>query len=65
MLTTNSYVQMVVIVDQHEMARCRMTELEECAEDDTLGFPDPEPRPKDNQNVPYFFIGDDAFANIA
>ncbi|XP_068250352.1 putative nuclease HARBI1 [Palaemon carinicauda] len=37
-------------------------ELKECAEDGTLGFPDPEPLPSDNQDVPYFFIGDDAFA---
>ena len=37
-------------------------ELKECAEDGTLGFPDPEPLPNDNHDVPYFFIGDNAFA---
>ena len=38
------------------------SELKECAEDGSLGFPDPDPLPNDNQDVPYFFIGDDAFA---
>ncbi|XP_045121906.1 protein ALP1-like [Portunus trituberculatus] len=38
------------------------SELKECVEDGTLGFPDPEPLPNDNQDMPYFFIGDDAFA---
>ena len=38
------------------------SELKECAEDGTLGFPDPEPLSHDNQDVPYYFIGDDAFA---
>ena len=37
------------------------SELKQCAEDGTLGFPDPEPLPNDNQDVPYFFVGDDAF----
>ena len=37
-------------------------ELKECAEAGTIGFPDPEPLPNDTQDVPYFFIGDDAFA---
>lgn len=27
----------------------------------TLGFPDPEPYPKDNSPMPYFIVGDDAF----
>ncbi|XP_070188769.1 uncharacterized protein [Littorina saxatilis] len=35
-------------------------ELKECVEDGTLGFPDPEPLPNDNQDVSYCFIGDDA-----
>ena len=34
----------------------------ECAEDGTIGFPDPESLPNITQNVPYFFIGDDAYA---
>lgn len=38
------------------------SELKECVENGSLGFPDPEPLPNDNQNVPYFFVGDDAFA---
>lgn len=33
-------------------------ELKKCAEGGTLGLPDPDPLPNDNQNVPYFFIGD-------
>lgn len=31
-------------------------------DDDTLGVPDDEPLPNDNRPMPYFFIGDDAFA---
>ena len=38
------------------------SELKECVEDGSLGFPDPEPLPNDNLDVPYFFVGDDAFA---
>lgn len=38
------------------------SELKECCEDGTLGFPDPEPLPGDTQDVPFFFIGDNAFA---
>ena len=41
------------------------SELKECVEDGSLGFPDPEPLPykvlEENQDVPYFFVGDDAF----
>ena len=37
------------------------SELKQCAENDTLGFPNPEPLPSDIQNAPYFFVGDDAF----
>ena len=36
-------------------------ELKECLEYDSLGLPEPKPLPNDNKNVPYFFIGDDAF----
>ena len=38
------------------------SELKQCAEDGTLGLPDPEPLPNDTQNVPYYFVGDDAFS---
>ena len=37
------------------------SELKQCAEDGTLGLPDPEPLPNDTEDVPYFFVGDDAF----
>ena len=30
------------------------SELKECVEDGSLGFPDPEPLPNDNLDVPYF-----------
>jgi len=36
-------------------------ELKECIENNLIGFPDPEPLPNDNENVPYYIIGDDAF----
>ena len=38
------------------------SEIKEFAEDGTIGFPAPDALPNDYQNVPYFFIGDDAFA---
>ena len=37
-------------------------ELKELVEDGTIIFLAPDPLPKDYQDVPYFFIGDDAFA---
>jgi hypothetical protein len=37
------------------------SELKEYAENGTLGLPDPEPLPNDTQDIPYFFVGDDAF----
>lgn len=37
------------------------SELKQYAEDGRIGFPDPEPLPHDTQDVPYFFVGDDAF----
>ena len=38
-------------------------ELKECLEDRSIGFPAPEPLPHDIVNtVPYFLVGDDAFA---
>ena len=30
-------------------------------EDGDIGFPDPEPLPNDDRDMPYFFMGDDAF----
>ena len=41
------------------------SEMKECVEDGSLGFPDPEPLPNDNLDVPYFFVGDDAFALLS
>lgn len=38
------------------------SELKQCAEDGTLSFPDTDPLPNDNQDVSYFFIGDDDVA---
>ena len=37
------------------------SELKECLEDGTIGFPDSDPMPNDSQNMPYFILGDDAF----
>eukprot|EP00057_Strongylocentrotus_purpuratus_P007942 XP_011662416.1 PREDICTED: uncharacterized protein LOC762755 [Strongylocentrotus purpuratus] len=40
------------------------SELKECIEAGTLGIPDPVPLPHDDEEhpMPYFFLGDDAFA---
>ena len=35
--------------------------LRRAIENGTLGLPDPDPLPNDNEPVHYFFIGDDAF----
>lgn len=35
--------------------------LEQCLREGTIGFPDPEPLPHDDTDIPYFIIGDDAF----
>ena len=35
--------------------------LREVLENGDIGFPDAEPLPNDDRNIPYFFIGDDAF----
>ena len=37
------------------------SELKECLEDGSIGFPDADPLPNDDRNVPYFFLEDDAF----
>ena len=38
------------------------SELKQLIDDGTIGFPDPDPLPNDNEDVPYFLVGDDAFA---
>ena len=38
------------------------SELKEFVKDGTLGLPPPDPSPNDYQDVPYYFLGDDAFA---
>lgn len=35
--------------------------LRPALENNTMGFPDPEPLPDDDRDMPYFLIGDDAF----
>jgi len=37
------------------------SELKECLENGTIRFPDPEPIPNDDQDMPYIILGDDAF----
>ncbi len=37
-------------------------ELKEGIEDGTIGFPPEYPLPKDNRQMPYFILGDNAFA---
>ena len=37
------------------------SELKECLEDGTIGFPEQGPMPNDDQDMPYFLLGDDAF----
>ena len=38
------------------------SELRSCIDDDTIGFPAAEPLAQDDQDMPYFIVGDDAFA---
>lgn len=38
------------------------SELKECMDDQTLGVPAPEPLPHDDRDMPFFIVGDDAFA---
>ena len=37
-------------------------ELKEAIDDQTIGFPPDDPLPNDDQDTPYFILGDDAFA---
>ena len=37
------------------------SDLSTALEEDGMGFPDPEPLPADDIDVPYFLVGDDAF----
>ncbi|XP_048245223.1 uncharacterized protein LOC125376877 [Haliotis rufescens] len=37
------------------------SELKQMAEDGTIGFPTPDPLPNAYKDVPYFFVGEDAF----
>ena len=38
------------------------SELRQVIDDGTIGFPAPEPLPNDTEDVPFFMVGDDAFA---
>lgn len=46
------------------MSDCQIfnaSELKECLENCTIGFPESEPLPFDDRDTPYFILGDDAF----
>ncbi len=44
------------------MHRFSMTSLKKAIEREKLGVPPVEPLPHDDKNMPYYIIGDDAFA---
>ena len=37
------------------------SELKDCLEDGTIGFPGPDSMPNDDKDFPYYILGDDAF----
>jgi hypothetical protein len=39
-----------------------LSNLKQCIDDSSINFPDDEPLPNDDQDMPYFILGDDAFA---
>ena len=62
MWTTSSRGQTSAAWGLHRNAQIyKDSELKEMAEDGTLGFPAPEPLPNDTQDMPFFFVGDNAF----
>ena len=46
------------------MSDCQIfneSELKECLDNGRIGFPEPDPLPFDDRDMPYFLLGDDAF----